>query len=240
MAIVPASIRNKNPGAMYPGKSARKFGSSSYETLRSKDGTHKIATFKSHTHGVAALFDLLGSPAYTDRTIREAITKWCGGYYAGTYLRVLEEKSGIKPDDMLTQEMVHNADIAIPIGRAMALQEAGREYPVDDAGWREGHAMAFGGSVAPAWTPGNDVPTRRPEDRRDDAVKTGAVVTTAAGGVVATVEAAKLVPPDISLLTAWQGAADAAVTLAKWSMTNMHIAGGAVIVAGLVWAWRSR
>ncbi len=57
--MIPATIRNNNPGGMYPGKSSKKFGSTSYETLRSKDGVHKIATFPTKLHGAAAMFDLL-------------------------------------------------------------------------------------------------------------------------------------------------------------------------------------
>ncbi len=70
--MIPASIRNRNAGAQYPGPSARKFGSTGFETLRSKDGVHKIATFPTHLHGAAALFDLLDR-RYTGLTVEKAI-----------------------------------------------------------------------------------------------------------------------------------------------------------------------
>ena len=92
--MIPASIRNNNPGAMYPGKSSKKFGSASFETLRSKDGVHKIATFPSGIHGAAAQFDLLHSD-YCGKTVKAAIELWCGDFYAGTYVKVLEDKAGI-------------------------------------------------------------------------------------------------------------------------------------------------
>lgn len=165
MAIVPASIRNKNPGAQYPGTSSKKFGSVSYETLTSKDGVHKIATFPTHVHGVAAMFDLL-ERSYTGMTVQAAITKWCGGYYVNTYTKVLEDKAGVKSTDVVTTTMIRDPARAIPLCKAMAFQEAGREYPLDDAGWQDGHAMAFaGGSVAPAFAPDNDVPSPKPETR---------------------------------------------------------------------------
>ncbi|NCV40076.1 MAG: hypothetical protein EBW11_05870, partial [Betaproteobacteria bacterium] len=103
--MIPASIRNNNPGAMYPGPSARKFGSTSFETLKSKDGTHKIATFSSSKHGAAAMFDLLARD-YTGKTIEAVITRWCGGYYASTYLKVLQQKGGIEATDVLTRAML--------------------------------------------------------------------------------------------------------------------------------------
>lgn len=192
MALIPASIRNSNPGAMYPGPSSKKFGSVSYETLNSKDGVHKIATFPTHVHGVAALFDLLAR-SYTGLTIQAAITKWCGGYYVNTYTRVLEDKAGVKPGDTLTLDLIRDPEKGIALGKAMAFQEAGREYPLDDAGWLEGHAMAFaGGSTAPAWSPDNDVPTPKPETRqaanRGWWLRVTGWGTAAASGVVGTVE----------------------------------------------------
>lgn len=196
MSIVPASIRNKNPGAMYPGKSAKKFGSTSFETLISKDGKHKIASFPTSIHGAAAQFDLL-ERSYCGMPLERAITKWCGAYYVSTYLKVLEENGGIKRTDMLTREKLHDPAIAIPIAKAMALQEAGREFPLDDEGWRTAHDMAFSGSVAPAFSPNNDVPTPKLETRVaekvEQAVKIVVGATAVGGG--ATVATQPATPP---------------------------------------------
>lgn len=160
MARTPASIRNNNPGAMYPGPSARRFGSTSFETLVSRDGTHKIATFMSPVQGAAAQFDLLARN-YCGMSVKDAITKWCGDYYTSTYLDVLARETGIRPEDELTPEMIRNASIAVPIAKAMALQEAGRPFPMSDAEWFDAHALAF--PPAPAtlrgWEPDNDMPT---------------------------------------------------------------------------------
>lgn len=144
-ARLPASIRNHNPGAMYPGPVSKRFGSTSFQVLKSKDGTHKIATFATDIQGAAAQFYLLGSPAYADgkRTVRQAIEKWCGGFYVSTYLRVLEEQAGVSRDARLTRAMICNPDVAIPLARAMAWQEAGRDYPLEDEGWRQAHALAI-------------------------------------------------------------------------------------------------
>mgnify|MGYP005614703781 CR=1 FL=1 len=196
MAITPASIRNNNPGAMYPGKSAKKFGSRSFEVLKSKDGVHKIATFPTPVHGAAAQFDLLHN-SYCGMPLEKAITKWCGAYYVSTYLKVLETSGGIKRTDVLTKEHMKDPKIAIPLARAMALQEAGRDFPMDDDDWEAAHSMAFSAGVAPAFSPDNDVPTPKQETRVADtvnAVKTVAAVATAGAGT-ATVATQKTEAP---------------------------------------------
>ena len=157
---------------MYPGASAKKFGSTSFETLRSKDGVHKIATFPTSVHGAAAQFDLLLS-SYTGVTLEKAITRWCGSYYAVTYVKVLKDRSGIDADTVLTRAMLADHEIAVPLAKAMAWQEAGQDYPLKDDEWIEAHVMALGGeTAAPSWNPRNDVPTPKPETRRREAVKT--------------------------------------------------------------------
>jgi hypothetical protein len=164
MTIVPASIRNRNPGAMYPGPSSKKFGSSSFETLTSRDGVHKIATFRSDVQGGSALFDLLASK-YVGLTVEKAITRWCGEFYVSTYIKVLEEHGGVKSSDILTKEMLEDPEKAIPLAKAMALQEAGREYPMTDEQWAQAHSCAFLQPVAPAFAPDNDVPSPKQETR---------------------------------------------------------------------------
>jgi hypothetical protein len=177
---IPASIRNRNPGAMYPGTSSKKFGSTSFEWL--ENGKHKCATFPSDVQGAAALFDLLASSKYVDgkRTVREIITKWCGGYYVSTYLSVLEKKAGVTADTVLTRGLLCNPDIAIPLAQAMALQEAGQAYPLDVDGWRQAHTLALPTAASEAVTevappekvapsPENEKPLSKPEERVADA-----------------------------------------------------------------------
>jgi hypothetical protein len=150
---VPASIRNKNPGAMYPGDASKRFGSTTFETLKSKDGTHRCATFPTHEQGAAALFWLLAQPRYANgqRTLEQIITKWCGGFRPGSYTKLLETKTGVKGSSVITVDMLRNPEIAIPIARAMAVQEAGVDYPMSDAAWQVAHDMAF-----------DDLPTAAP------------------------------------------------------------------------------
>jgi hypothetical protein len=189
MTITPASIRNRNPGAQEPGPSSRKFGSTSHEVLRwtykGKPATNKIATFPTGQHGAAAMFDLLNR-RYTGKTIEKAIATWCGGYYASAYAKALEANGGVKPTDKLTKELVANPEFAIPLCKAMARVEAGRDFPMSDDEWLEAHRMAFGGAAAPEFTPDNDVPSPGPKARAVAAAKEIAKIAVPTTGVVGT------------------------------------------------------
>lgn len=167
---VPASIRNKNPGAQQPGKVSKQFGATTFQTLRwtgpdGKPKTNTIATFPTDVQGGAAMFYLLASSSYADgkRTIRAAITKWCGGYHVSTYLKVLFDKSGISGDTILTRGLVCNPEVAIPLAKAMAWQEAGQEYPMSDEDWSQAHAMALPDAVMAA-TPVAAVESAKPAE----------------------------------------------------------------------------
>ena len=180
---IPASIRNNNPGAQYPGPSAKKFGARTHEVLKSKDGVHKIATFPTAIQGAAAQFDLLASKAYTGRSIEDAIQKWCGGFYVSTYIKVLENEAGVSRNATLTRDLLCDARIAIPIAKAMALQEAGRPFPMSDDDWLRAHAMAFPDAKEVDEPPpppvvdkeyfdeANDLPSPKPETRTKEALK---------------------------------------------------------------------
>lgn len=234
--MTPASIRNNNPGAIYPGPSARKFGGASKEVLRSADGKHLIATFPTAVHGAAALFDNLmnarssrTSYYYRGKTLSEAIATWCGGIRAPSYLRLIEQHAGLAPDVVLSEAFLHNPDKAIPLAQAMARHEAGQDYPLDDAGWRRAHSMAFaGGDVAPAPSPANDVPTVRPEARAENAAaevsKPAAVGTATAAGTLTWLSGNI---PSVDTLASWQASASKLGEVTGWALTNWKTVIGA-------------
>ncbi len=247
--MIPATIRNNNPGGMYPGPSSKKFGSTSYETLRSGDGTHKIATFPTKLHGAAALFDLLDR-GYSNRTVEKAIEKWCGGYHVAAYLQVLQKRGNIPPSLEITKAFLRDHSRSIPLARAMAWQEAGQEYPLTEQEWLEAHAMAFtGGAKAPAFSPMNDVPSPKPETRAMEVAKTaakigGALATGGGGAAVVTTQAPSVpVPPapDLSGLTAWQSAIKTGEGLATFAVSHLHwIAAAAVLYWLVCYVWPKR
>jgi hypothetical protein len=261
-AMIPASIRNRNAGAQYPGPSAKKFGGTTFETLRSKDGVHKIARFPTHIHGAAALFDLLmngrrdGAYLYRNKTVEKAIKTWCGEHYLSTYLAVLQKRGGIPPSQVLDEPFLRDHARSIPLARAMAWQEAGQDYPLTEQEWVEAHAMAFaGGKIAPEFSPMNDVPSPKPETRRAETVKevakVGIPLVVGSGGVAATATptAAPSVPlppvPDVSNLSSWQSVINTGKGLATWGVEQWPWVAAAVaiyfgIAYGLPWLQEKR
>lgn len=241
--MIPASIRNNNPGAQEPGPSSRKFGATSYETLKwtykGKPATNKIATFPTSEHGAAAMFDLLHR-SYTGLTIERAISRWCGGYYAKGYVSALSA-ADVKATDLLTRDLVENPDFAIPLCKAMAVVEAGTVYPLSDESWQAAHRMAFGGAVAPEFSPDNDVPSPGPNARmvataKDAAPKVvaGSVATTVAAYVTQNGIPAPTAPITTSVqnVGAWKG------LLGVATADPLVAVGLAVVAAAIGWiAW---
>lgn len=158
-AKIPASIRSNNPGAMWMGKSAKKFGASNAEKLN--DGlnqNNEIACFASKVEGGAALFDLLNT-VYAGKTVKAAITKWSGGNHVDSYLKVFKARANVGPTVILSNTYLADPETAIPFAKAMAWHEAGCDYPMTDEEWAEAHCLAFpDGSVAEDPLPGPMVP----------------------------------------------------------------------------------
>lgn len=137
MLHIPASIRNKNPGSQYPGKTSKAFGSTSYETI---GGGHKIATFPTYEQGAAALWALL-ERVYLGMTIRDAIFKWSGQNSVNAYIAQIERLTPFRRTDYIDLDMLLNPDNAITLARAMAWHEAGEEYPMTDEQWKIAHTL---------------------------------------------------------------------------------------------------
>lgn len=233
--MIPASIRNRNPGAQEPGPSSKKFGSSTHEVLRwtykGKPAVNKIATFPTSQHGAAAMLDLLNRK-YTGKTIEKAIATWCGGYHAAAYAKALEAHGGIKASDPLTKDLLKNPEFSIALCKAMARVEAGKDFPMTDAEWQSAHEMAFGTGVAPEFSPENDVPSPGPKARlvaevKDIATKaalpvigTGGAVTVASAPTSAPVAPSIPAPPTglLEQAGAWKGFATAVAEFGGWAI----------------------
>lgn len=237
--MIPASIRNNNPGAIYPGPSSRRFGGQSVEKLTSKDGKHLIATFPTAIHGAAALFhNLMNAKGatgyyYRNRPLSKAIETWCGAIRAQSYLRLIEQQAGFKPTEVLSEDFLRDPEKAVALAKAMARHEAGKDYPLEPNEWLEAHAMSFGDAVAPEPSPNNDVPTQRPEARlaalKAKVVKWFGASTAATGGAVTAVA-----PPDLSLFSAWKAATETATSLGAWAYGNWKLTLAALAAYGLI------
>lgn len=141
---VPAAIRTNNPGAMWPGPSSQKFGSTEAIDVA---GGNKAAVFKDPVDGAAAQFDLMNR-AYTGKTLSKAIEKWSGGNNSADYVARIARETGLDPNAPLTPEVL-KSDRGLALAKAMAKWEAGREFPLSDEQWKAAQAKAFGGD-APA------------------------------------------------------------------------------------------
>lgn len=222
--ITPATIRNHNPGAIYPGPSARKFGGSSRanaEVLKSADGKHPISAFPTDIHGAAALFDNLMHAGgvrhyyYRGQTLAKAIDTWCGSIRTASYLALIKQQTGLEPTEILTEEFLRDHDRAIPLAKAIARHETGKDFPLDQMAWLEAHAMAFsGGHIAPAPSANNDVPTLRPEARWEAKVER-AKSTSAMLGLAGSAGSAAVTSPQW-LPVVPQAFSDTIVNLKAW------------------------
>lgn len=132
---IPASVKYRNPGAQYPGPSAKLFGGKTYEII---GGGHKIAVFPTSVDGASAHMHLLWR-SYTGMTFGAAIAKWSGANHTNDYLRQIEARTRWNRHDYVTKGLLENAETAIELCKAMAWHEAGREYPMTDTQWLEAH-----------------------------------------------------------------------------------------------------
>jgi len=136
----PASIRNNNPGAQWPGPVASQFGSVGAEDLK---GGNKIAAFDSPVKGGAAHFALLAQK-YNGMPLAAAINKWSGGNSSAPYAQFVAGRTGLDPRTPITHELLQSPK-GIQLAKAMADWEAGGRYPMTDQQWNEAHRLAFGG-----------------------------------------------------------------------------------------------
>lgn len=143
----PASIRYKNPGAMW-GKGnpiAKKWGSTGTVVLNDGLGQgNNIAVFGSYVDGICAQLDLWRtSPKYRNKKFRDAIAIWSGGNSVGSYVAyVLARVPGMTPDTVMNDEF-WKGPMGIAFLKAQAGHEAGKTYPAPDEDWIEAQRRVF-------------------------------------------------------------------------------------------------
>lgn len=158
MAKIPAAIRYKNPGAMWPGKVATKWGSTDWITLNDGQG-NKIAIFPTFVQGAAAQFDLWATRYTTGETLKQLIDRWSGHNSPAEYVRFLEAQTGISINTVVTRAL-----LASPPGwkllKAQSRWEAGQPIPMSDDDWQQAQKMVFAGATTTAPTPATVDPTK--------------------------------------------------------------------------------
>lgn len=141
---VPAAIQFKNPGAMWPGAIATKWGSTKWQYL--SDGTgqggggkgNKIAIFDDWVGGIAAQMDLWrSSKNYKNKQLKDAIHTWSGGNHVESYLSYLISRVPSLSRETVMNDVFWRGPMAIPFLKAQAQHEAGKAIPATQADYIE-------------------------------------------------------------------------------------------------------
>ena len=143
----PASIRTKNPGAMWGSALAKKWGST--KTVQLHDGLgqgNNIAVFPSYVQGICAQLDLWRtSKNYRNKRFADAIRVWAGGNYVESYIAfVLDRVPGMSRDTIMDDDFWRGPR-GIAFLKAQAWHEAGRRYPAPDEDWIEAQRIVMNG-----------------------------------------------------------------------------------------------
>lgn len=169
----PASIRYKNPGAMWGSALAIKWGAAK-KAVSLNDGTgqgNNIAVFPTYVHGICAQLDLWrSSPRYKNKPFSEAIRVWSGGNHVESYIKfVLDRVPGMQRDTIM-DDAFWRSPMGIQFLKAQAWHEAGERYPAPDADWVEAQRIVMNGKALP-----------KPADKVIVATTTGAAAAVATG-----------------------------------------------------------
>ncbi len=144
----PASIRYKNPGAMWGSKLAIKWGASPRAVVL-KDGKgqgNNIAVFPTYVQGICAQLDLWrSSPNYKNKRFDAAIDIWSGHNSVESYIHfVLDRVPGLARGTIMN-DAFWRSSMGIAFLKAQAWHEAGKRYPAPEVDWIEAQRRVFGG-----------------------------------------------------------------------------------------------
>lgn len=180
----PASIRYKNPGAMWGSALAVKWGASPKAVVLNdgKGQGNNIAVFPTYVQGICAQLDLWRtSKNYKNKRFSDAIAVWSGGNNVESYIQfVLARVPGMTRNTVM-DDAFWRSSMGLAFLKAQAWHEAGKKYPAPDADWIEAQRLVFLG-LAPA-TPPKPAPAKPPVSKTDKAVVVTAA--TAAGAATA-------------------------------------------------------
>jgi hypothetical protein len=176
--IEPASIRTKNPGAMWGNALAKKWGST--ETITLHDGLgqgNNIAVFPTYVQGICAQLDLWRtSPHYRNQRFTDAIAIWSGHNNVPSYIAFVKSHVPGMTEDTIMNDDFWRGPMGIGFLKAQAGHEAGKPYPAPDADWIEAQKIVFSGA-APV------VVAAKPKPKAAVKAATGAVVVAGAATV---------------------------------------------------------
>lgn len=141
----PASIRYKNPGAMWGNSLAKKWGSTQTVTLHDGLGQgNNIAVFPTYVQGIAAQLDLWRSSAnYKNKKFSAAIAIWSGHNNVESYIHFVLSKVPGMTRDTVMDDAFWKSNMGIGFLKAQAGHEAGKTYPAPDEDWIEAQRLVF-------------------------------------------------------------------------------------------------
>lgn len=143
MAPIPASIRYKNPGAMWGNALAIRWGAGK-KAVGLNDGLNQgnnIAVFPDFVSGACAQFDLWRTK-YCNMSLKAAILKWSGGNWSQPYADFLTKHTGLAMDTLVSPIML-SGPTGWQLMKYQAQWEAGQPYPMSDADWQLAQRKVF-------------------------------------------------------------------------------------------------
>lgn len=152
----PASIRYKNPGAMWGSALAIKWGAAK-KAVTLNDGLgqgNNIAVFPTYVKGICAQLDLWRtSKNYKNKKFADAIAIWSGHNGVEGYIAfVLKRVPGMTRDTIMN-DAFWRSSMGLAFLKAQAWHEAGKQYPAPDADWITAQNIVMGNQATPAPVP---------------------------------------------------------------------------------------
>lgn len=166
----PASIRCKNPGAMW-GRVGRKPSAffptpqgphgcetnapiplkwGSTKTIYLSDGLgqdNNIAIFDTWVQGICAQLDLWRtSKNYRNKRLADALHTWSGGNNVPSYIAYVKARVPGITENTIMDDAFWRGPMGLGFLKAQAGHEAGKPYPAPDADWAEAQRRVFGGA----------------------------------------------------------------------------------------------
>lgn len=147
----PASIRYKNPGAMWGNSLAIKWGAS-HKAVALHDGKgqgNNIAIFPTFVQGICAQLDLWRtSRNYRNRRFADAIAIWSGHNEVPSYIAFCKARVPGLTENTIMDDAFWRGSSGIAFLKAQAWHEAGKKYPAPDADWIEAQRRVFAGAIS--------------------------------------------------------------------------------------------
>lgn len=233
MAKEPASIRFKNPGAMWGNKLARKWGASP-KAITLNDGKgqgNNIAVFPTHLQGICAQLDLWRtSPKYRNQRFADAIAIWSGHNEVPSYIAFCKKRVPGLTESTILDDDFWRSPSGIAFLKAQAWHEAGKPYPAAEADWIEAQHRVFNDSDSFGPPPPKPMVTSKIGNTQV-AIGAGAAIE-AASTVKEAVDQVKSVKDGVDSL----GFGDVLAHLV--TMPTFWVAVAIVAAAGAAWYWR--